>query len=138
MRAVLIVLAVVLALGIAIGKASGPDPEIRYKVIHDTKTVTKTVEVEVPAPISPDCVRAFQYAKRLVKAADRFDLQGTEITRITAELRKAAFNLDYNTGTALENEARELISDSMGASETLGIYTPRFEEAADACKETLR
>lgn len=138
MRAVLIVLALTLALGIGIGKSAGPDPVVKYKVIHDTETITETVEVEVPAPVDISCVRAFRYANELANAAHVFDLQGTEIIRITSELRKAVFNKDYNTGTALENETRALNSDSIGASEVLGLTLPRFEEAAAECKETLR
>ena len=128
-----VVFVIVLLFGIGIGDLSDPDPEVEYKVIHDTETVTETVLKEVPSPAPAECATLVKLSRQYAKAASRYDQTTAEVLGIMSRLRIAVAGGDSNAATALQNELTRIEARTIGAAEILGANQQPFDEAAAAC-----
>ena len=135
MRAGAVALVVTFLGGLLIGIQSGGEPETRYKVIHDTETVTKTETVEVPGPPPAECAEVVKIARDITKAGRQLDKTSSGMLDIMSRLRIAAFNRDGNEANLIETELRQLDGKTIGAIETLGEAQERFDAASTACLE---
>lgn len=133
MKAGAVALIATFLVGLVIGIQSGGEPEIKYKVIHDTETVTKTETVEVQGPAPSECADLVRYAQDIVKAGKQFDKTTAGLLDIMSRLRIAVATGDSNTANDLETELRQLDGKTIGAVETLGITEPLLNAAAEAC-----
>jgi hypothetical protein len=119
--------------GLIIGIQSGGEPETKYKVIHDTETVTKTETVEVPGPPPSECADVVKYSRDILRAGKQFDKTTAGMLDIMSRLRIAAATGDGNEANDLETELRQLDGKTIGAVETLGTTEALLDAAAAAC-----
>lgn len=135
MPAVLLVLAVIFSIGVAVGNSTDPDPDVEYRVIHDTETITETETVEVAGDPPPECMAAANLSKSTLNASQKIDTATSEILEILSQARVIAVTGDVNEANNLENQIRAIQRRTLAASETIGINKKKIEEAATACKE---
>lgn len=121
-----------LVVGLCMGQEIADDPVVKYRVIHDTETVTETIAEEVPVSECKDLVRI---SRRIQKAGRTFDLTSTEILDIISDLRIALAAQDPNQATDLENRLRRIDGTTLSAIESLGLSKESFDKAASACTE---
>lgn len=133
MKAGAVALVAVFLIGLVVGIQSGGEPEVRYKVIHDTETVTKTETVEVTGPPPAECAEVVDIAQDIIGAGRQMDKASAGMLDIMSRLRIAAATGDGNAANDLETELRQLDGKTIGAVETLGLADERFKAAAEAC-----
>lgn len=135
MKAGTVALLVTFLIALMLGVSIGGGTDTKYKVIHDTDTVTETVEVEVPADPPSECADVVKLAKAYSRAASQFDLTTAGVLDIMSRMRIALAAGDHSTSALLETELRQLNSKTVGAAQVLGENREPFNEAAEACLE---
>lgn len=134
MKAKLALLVLAVIVGIWIGQASDT-VETKYRVIHDTETVTKTKTVEVPGDVPSECADLVRHTRTIMAATKQFDKTNSGVLDIMSRTRKAVALGDSNSINDLETELRKLDGKTIEAIETLGETKEPFEEAVAACSD---
>lgn len=127
---------VAFVVGIVLGNLSDPPPETKWKVLHDTKTVTKTeTKVETVQGEAPEeCADLAKYARTVLKAANQFDMTAPDMLDIMSRLRKAIVMQSPNAANDLETELRQVDNKTIEAIQTLGQTKQPLVDAASACE----
>lgn len=133
MKARAAALIVTFLVGLVVGIQTGGEPEVKYKVIHDTKTVTETETVEVAGPPPAACAEVVKIARQITKAGQQLDKASAGMLDIMSRLRIAAFTRDGNEANLIETDLRKLDGKTIGAIETIGNAQEPFDAAAAAC-----
>lgn len=136
MKFKLLILAVVFFVGLMIGIDKG-DTETKYRVIHDTETVTKTETVTVPGDVPSECADLIRHTRSIMKAAHQFDTTNSSILEIMSRTRKAVALGDSNTINDLETELRKLDGKTIGAIQALGELQEPFNTAVAGCESGI-
>lgn len=82
-KALLILVAVCLTTGVAIGRCGEPPPDIQTRTVKvpDTKVITKEVETVVVKPIPDSCEMIVDMIDKIVNSTGRVAATGSEIKR---------------------------------------------------------
>lgn len=131
-KAIALAMSGALVVGILFGQATDT-VETKYKVLHDTETVTKTVEVKVPTPPPSECKDLVIHARTISEAGGKLDSASAEMLDIMSRLRVAVASSDSNEVNTLETELRALDGRTVGAVEAMGVTQPELYAAAAAC-----
>lgn len=132
MKAGAVALIATFMIGLIVGIQSGGEPEVRYKVIHDTETVTETVEV--PVLTTPaGCADVVYYAQMISDAGDQFDITTSALLDVMSKLRIAVASGDSNAANDLETRLRGIQSKTTGAIRVLGTSNEPLSDAAKEC-----
>jgi hypothetical protein len=124
-----------LALGIILGTVIFPPKEgpTKWKVIHDTETVTKTKEVKVAAPAPKACADALAFAEKIVQASNQYELSSSELLSIISGTRIVMSTHDVQAANSLTQRMYDLEPKTIEAAEVLGLNKTPFASASRAC-----
>lgn len=117
-----IIAVLLLALAFGLGRCSVDEESAEYRVIHDTKTVTKTVRVPSDMPLS--CRQAADVLPRLQQATEDLDVYAGRLGDIAQ---------DVGTFADQPNGQRE-INDRLMEARDLQSKTARIGQAALAAQ----
>lgn len=106
--------------------------ETKYKVIHDTETVTKTKKVKVPY-VPEECKIAIEYAIKLKESATTIDVIGSSLLDLMSKSRMAIYNKDSSELNAIETDLRKLRTSTVGSVEAIGQDEVTFDAAIKGC-----
>lgn len=138
MKAGAVALIATFLIGLVVGIQSGGEPEVRYKVIHDTETVTETVTVEVPSDPPSECADMADLAKRILKAGGTLDSASAGMLDIMSRLRIAVATNDGNEANVIETDLRQLDGRTIAAVEELGLTRDPLQVAINACLKGIQ
>lgn len=111
-----------------------PQTDTKWKVIHDTETVTKTEKVEVPI-VSPACEQLVAITNQMMQASKQYEETMSELIDILSDVRIVANTHEMQRSNELTEKLYRLQPKTLEAAEILGSNTSAYTEAAKGCSE---
>jgi hypothetical protein len=127
-------LLVKLAIAFTIGVNTG-DTKTEYRVLHDTETVTKTVEGPVAAPPPAACSEVARLGAVVARAGSAYEKHTAELYDILSDIRIAAAMSDANEANVIETRLRQLDPQTIQAANTLAESKGPLQKAIRECKK---
>lgn len=132
--------AIVLSLVAATGYGVGMDHarvETKYRVLHDTKTVTVTHTQKIPGPPPSDCFGMAATARDVMKAGAVYDEHTAELLDILSQIRYAAAEHSSTKANDIETRLRKLEPKTIDVARTLASSKTDLNKEYNNCTKGL-